>query len=206
VSTPARHAPLHGSHTPESRIPPPRTLATPWRWRTSATPPRRSAASGRTQFRPGREDADDRRRFAIAAIACGSRRGGAIPARVPVPVLPGSSARAGLRAVVTVVDRDGRLADRSLLRFLGWPAGQSVQFAINPGPIVVVRLGGRVRVNARGHLRLSLSLRQRCRIATADRVLVAADPRRGELLVIAMAELDDMITGYRQRPDTDSQR
>jgi hypothetical protein len=45
------------------------------------------------------------------------------PLGLPIPALADSARGAGIRCVVTPVDRDGRLADRSVVTFLGWPAG-----------------------------------------------------------------------------------
>jgi bifunctional DNA-binding transcriptional regulator/antitoxin component of YhaV-PrlF toxin-antitoxin module len=104
--------------------------------------------------------------------------------------------------VVTPVDRDGRLAARSVVTFLGWSAGEAVELAIGPGPIVLARTGGDIRVNPRGHLRLPLAVRRRCRIVTGDRVLLVANQQRGELLVIPMAVLDDMLAGHRRSHDS----
>ncbi|QGN47977.1 hypothetical protein GKC29_14725 [Micromonospora sp. WMMC415] len=120
---------------------------------------------------------------------------------LPILVPPAAAHGAGIRCVVTPVDRDGRLADRSVLTFMGWSAGQAVELAVKPGPIVVARTGRTVHINPRGHLRLPLSVRRRCRIAAGDRVLVAANRRRGELLVIPMATVDDMAVLYRQSDD-----
>jgi bifunctional DNA-binding transcriptional regulator/antitoxin component of YhaV-PrlF toxin-antitoxin module len=121
---------------------------------------------------------------------------------LPIPVPPDAARGAGIRCVVTPVDRDGRLAARSVLTFMGWSVGQAVKLAIEPGPIVVARTGRTVRINPRGHLRLPLAVRRRCRIAAGDRVLVAANQQQGELLVIPMATLDDMVAVYRQADDS----
>jgi hypothetical protein len=120
---------------------------------------------------------------------------------LPIPVPPDAARGAGIRCVVTPVDRDGRLADRSALTFMGWAAGQAVELAIEPGPIVVARTGRTVRINPRGHLRLPLTVRRSCRVSAGDRVLVVANRRRGELLVIPMATVDDMVILYRQPDD-----
>lgn len=125
---------------------------------------------------------------------------------LPIPVPPDAARGAGIRYVVTPVDRDGRLADRSALTLMGWSAGQAVELAIEPGPIVVVRTGRTVRINPRGHLRLPLAVRRSCRIAAKDRVLVAANRRQGELLVIPMATVDDMVVLFRQPDDSGAGR
>ncbi|WP_422733089.1 hypothetical protein ACN26Y_18050 [Micromonospora sp. WMMD558] len=125
---------------------------------------------------------------------------------LPMPVPPDAARGAGIRCVVTPVDRDGRLADRSALKLMGWAAGQAVELTIEPGPIVVARTGRTVRINPRGHLRLPLTVRRRCRIAAGNRVLVVANQRRVELLVIPMATLDDMLVLYRPADDSGAGR
>src|SRR5438093_610520 len=112
--------------------------------------------------------------------------------RLPIPALPNRQREAAGRCVVTPVDRDGRLADRSVLRFMGWFAGQAVDFAFESGPIVVARPGGGIRIDPRGHLRLPLTVRRRCGIATGDRVLLVANRRCGEVLVVSMAAVGEM--------------
>ena len=128
------------------------------------------------------------------------------PHGLPIPALRDGAREAGIYCVITPADRDGRLAARSALTFLGWSAGQAVELAIGPGPIVVARTGRDVRVNPRGHLRLPLAVRRRCRIATGDRVLLVANQQRGELLVIPMAVLDDMVAVRRQAHDSGAGR
>ncbi|WP_203919735.1 hypothetical protein [Rugosimonospora africana] len=102
------------------------------------------------------------------------------------------------RYAVTSVDDDGRLADRSILTFLGWAPGQPIDLAIEPGPIVDVRLNGNTAINSRGFLRIPLPLRRRCGIAPRDRVLVAAYQRPQELLIIPMSTADDLVRAYRR--------
>jgi hypothetical protein len=133
--------------------------------------------------------------------------------RLPIPVLAevswgaevDVSAGADTRHVVTSVDRDGRLADRSVTAFMGWSAGQAVEWAVEPNLIVIARSGVGGRINRRGHLRLPLTVRRACRIAARDRVLVAGDQRRGELLVIPTTVLTYLIDAYRQSPDSGRQ-
>ncbi|MGI5151421.1 hypothetical protein ACQEVC_34495 [Plantactinospora sp. CA-294935] len=128
---------------------------------------------------------------------------------LPIPELPGAADGTGTRCVVTPVDRDGRLADRSTVKFMGWAVGYAVELVIEPGPIgpiVVARTGREVRIDPRGHLRLPLAVRRECRIAAKDRVLLAANPRRNELLVVPMATLDDMVVRYRQPDDGGASR
>ncbi|WP_148083361.1 hypothetical protein [Micromonospora sp. Llam0] len=108
--------------------------------------------------------------------------------------------------MVTPIDRDGRLAARSVVTLMGWSAGQTMDLTTEPGPIVVARTGRTVRINRRGFLRLPLAVRRTCRIAPGDRVLVVANQRHGELLVVPMAVLDDMVDAYRRSHDIGDER
>jgi bifunctional DNA-binding transcriptional regulator/antitoxin component of YhaV-PrlF toxin-antitoxin module len=105
-------------------------------------------------------------------------------------------------SVVTAVDRDGRLANRSPVTAMQWIAGQPVSFTIEPGPIAVARPGAGAGVTVQGHLRLPLPVRRRSRITAGDRVLVVANPRDGEVLVITLTVLDELLTASRSRPGT----
>ncbi|MGC5054846.1 hypothetical protein ACLQ2S_25735 [Micromonospora sp. DT48] len=125
---------------------------------------------------------------------------------LPIPALVDTARGSDVRCVVTPVDRDGRLADRSVLAFMGWLAGQAVTFVNEPGLIVIARTGGSGRVDRRGHLRLPLAVRRRCGIVTGDRVLVAANRQRNELLVIPMAAVDAMVVLYREPGDSQARR
>ena len=125
----------------------------------------------------------------IGASGDSTRRG--VPPGVPMPTLE-VSARAALSCAVTSVDRNGRLANRSVLAFMGWVEGQSVTWSYAPGPVAVAVAGGAARLDRRGYLLLPLAVRRRCRIAAGDRVLVVARARTS-LLVIPMAVVDDMV-------------
>ncbi len=120
--------------------------------------------------------------------------------RLPIPVLADSAPRVQARLVVTPVDRDGRLADRSQLTFLGWSPAVPVALTIEPGPIVIARPGAGVRVDRRGHLHLPVAVRHSCGIAPGDRVLLAADQHAGQLLIIPGTIVTGMIDAHRHPP------
>jgi hypothetical protein len=77
---------------------------------------------------------------------------------LPIPTLRDSSDATASRYAVTSVDRDGRLADRSVLTFIGWAAELKIDLAIEPGPIVVACCSGNTAINPRGFLRLPLAV------------------------------------------------
>jgi hypothetical protein len=113
---------------------------------------------------------------------------------LPLPALADDLATTDARLVVTAVDRDGRLADRSPVIYVGWSAGETVQLHVEPGPVILVRPGAGIPLTPRGHLRLPVSVRRRCRIAVGDRLLVVAHQRPGELLVVVTATVDVLVT------------
>ena len=120
--------------------------------------------------------------------------------RLPIPVLVDAGPPVEVRYVVTPVDRDGRLADRSLLTFLGWSPGVEIALTVEPGPVVIARPGAGVRVDGRGHLHLPVAVRHAYGIGPGDRVLLAADHQAGELLIIPGRVLTRMIDAYRNAP------
>jgi hypothetical protein len=122
---------------------------------------------------------------------------GTAPPRLPLPGLVDAGPPVQARHVVTPVGRDGRLADRSLLTFLGWSAGMAIALTVEPGPIVIARPGAGGRVDPRGHLHLPVAVRHAHGIAPGDRVLLAADQHTGELLIIPGRVITRMIDAYR---------
>jgi hypothetical protein len=119
---------------------------------------------------------------------------------LPIPTLTTTARRAEPRYTLTPIDRDGRLADRSALGYLGWVAGWPVAWNVDCGPIAIAQSGAGAHVDRRGHLRLPLPLRRICRIASGDRVLLAADCEADELLVIPSWVLHRMIRAGRGEP------
>jgi len=47
-----------------------------------------------------------------------------------------------------------------------------------------------------GHVRLPAEVRHRCGLATGDRVLMAADPRSGQLVIYPPATVDAMLARH----------
>jgi hypothetical protein len=108
------------------------------------------------------------------------------PLAVPTP--PPS-----LYYTVTPVDARGRLADRSPIRALGWQPGQPITITLLQQAIVVTaQTGAADSITGHGHLRLPARIRHRCRLNTADRLLVAAAPP-GVLVAYPMALLESIL-------------
>jgi hypothetical protein len=96
---------------------------------------------------------------------------------------------------LSAVDKSGRLADRSIVRVLGWVPGTRLDVREHGGVITVgPAVDGVHRVDDRGHLCLPLAVRRWCGIATGGRVLLAADGETGVLTAYPVAVLDALLT------------
>jgi bifunctional DNA-binding transcriptional regulator/antitoxin component of YhaV-PrlF toxin-antitoxin module len=119
---------------------------------------------------------------------------------LPLPGVP--SARAADAPVyrMATLDCHGRIADRTILRSLGWRAGHRLTIAEGAGRLTVATdPDGEVQVTTQGHLRIPAALRHRCALCTGDRVLLVADPNRSHLAIYPPATLDTALT---QQPST----
>lgn len=119
--------------------------------------------------------------------------------RLPLPVpdltAPRSEAPPAVYAL-SAVDRSGRVADRGILRALGWSPGTRLDVREQDGLITIrVAVDGVHRIDDQGHLRLPLAARRRCRLATGDRVLLAANPATGMVVAYPLPVLDELLAG-----------
>jgi hypothetical protein len=116
-------------------------------------------------------------------------------APLPVPALdPGSARAVGIVYAVSAVDKSGRVADRNVVRAMGWAPGTRVSIRERAGTIVVAPdLGGVHRIDDRGHLLLPLAVRRGCHLTAGDRLLFAADPAAGVLVGHCFAVLDRLL-------------
>jgi hypothetical protein len=101
---------------------------------------------------------------------------------------------------MAAVDCRGRVADRVVLAALGWTPGTRLDFR-HTGGLLLVRAhpDGVFEVTGRGHLRLPAPVRRCCALAPGDRVLLAADPGGGVLVVHPPAALDALLAGCHAR-------
>jgi hypothetical protein len=98
------------------------------------------------------------------------------------------------RCVVTTSDRAGRLADRSLMRDMGWCRLAGVRFDVQ-GDVILVRADASSvsSITTQGHLRLPLAVRRRGRIDAGTRLLLVAWPETGTLAICTMAGVAGMV-------------
>jgi hypothetical protein len=115
---------------------------------------------------------------------------------LPVPRLSALRARSTVYGFAAV-DGRGRIADGAVVRAMGWVAGTRLDIRESAG-VVLVSHGrqGVFALTGQGHLRLPAAVRRWCGLAAGDRVLLAAEPAQGLLVVHPPAALDAMITQF----------
>jgi hypothetical protein len=115
---------------------------------------------------------------------------------LPVPRLAVTRLRSTVYGLAAVDDR-GRVADHTVVRALGWGSGTRLDVH-ESGGLVLVRADrqGVFSVTGQGHLRLPATVRHWCGLLPRDRVLLAADPAEGLLVVHPPAALDAMVSQF----------
>ena len=116
-------------------------------------------------------------------------------ARAPLPLMGLASKRAGTAVYgLSTLDAGGRVADRAVLVALGWAAGERLDIRAGGGLIAVCAdARGIFRVTRQCFLRLPVAARRWCELAAGDRVLLAAYPQGGLLVVHPPAVLDAVV-------------
>jgi bifunctional DNA-binding transcriptional regulator/antitoxin component of YhaV-PrlF toxin-antitoxin module len=95
------------------------------------------------------------------------------------------------------IDASGRVADRSILKTLGWCSGDSLVITVVDSAIVVHRdPSGVFAVPAAPYLTLPALVRRRAGVRAGDQLLVAADATCGVLVIHPLAALDTMLVTY----------
>jgi hypothetical protein len=95
---------------------------------------------------------------------------------------------------LSAVDKSGRVADRSIVRVLGWVPGTRLDIREQAGVIVAWAAADGVHcIDDRGHMHVPLAVRRWCRLTAGDRVLLAADRATGVLVAHPVAVLDRLL-------------
>jgi hypothetical protein len=113
-----------------------------------------------------------------------------LPLAALLAPMPGPS----LSCALTPIDDRGRLANRSPIRAVGWPPGQSITISIVRQAVVVIsQSNGTESITRQGHLRLPARVRHICRLTSGDRLFIAAAPARGVLIGYTMPLLESIL-------------
>lgn len=95
---------------------------------------------------------------------------------------------------LTTCDRNGRLAERSTVRTLGWTPGQRFDLSIVADMILVrATLEGMYSLSKDGFLRIPAPIRRYCELSAGDRVLLAAIVERGIIVISATRIIDEAL-------------
>ncbi|WP_203919739.1 AbrB/MazE/SpoVT family DNA-binding domain-containing protein [Rugosimonospora africana] len=95
---------------------------------------------------------------------------------------------------LSMVDKSGRVTDRSMVRELGWRPGTRLDIRERRGIIVVSPAASGVdSISRQAFLKLPLTVRRWCRIKTGDKVLLAAHHAVGVLVVHPVAALHALL-------------
>ncbi|MET8042460.1 AbrB/MazE/SpoVT family DNA-binding domain-containing protein [Micromonospora sp. NPDC005215] len=112
---------------------------------------------------------------------------------LPLPDLPIPRAGSSVYGLAAI-DVSGRIADRMIVRALGWGGGTRLHIYESAG-LIVVRLDpqGVFTLTGQGHLHLPAAVRKWCGLKPGDRLLLAADPDGGVLVLHPPAALDAVV-------------
>jgi hypothetical protein len=112
---------------------------------------------------------------------------------LPLPVVPTRRTHTMVYGMAAV-DSRGRVADQPILHALGWTPGTRLNIR-ETGGLLVIHPDDRgvFSVTSQGHLRLPAPVRHVCGLIPGDRVLLAAAPAHGLLIVHPPAALDDLL-------------
>ncbi|GAA5156527.1 hypothetical protein GCM10023321_32370 [Pseudonocardia eucalypti] len=93
------------------------------------------------------------------------------------------------------VDDRGRVSDVVCPQVMGWLPGARLSVEASAGGELVVRAdaAGEFALTHRGHLRLPPAMRRWCGLSAGDRVLLAADPARDQMVLYPPAVLDRLL-------------
>ena len=118
---------------------------------------------------------------------------------LPLARLASSRARSTVYGLATI-DCNGRVAEAAVINALGWVPGTRLDIQESAGLVLVTASRhGVFAMTGQGYLRLPATVRHWCGLVRGDRVLLAAEPEQGRLVVHPPMALDDMITQFHDR-------
>ncbi len=95
------------------------------------------------------------------------------------------------------VDASGRVANRDIVAALRWQPGDKLEIILTSGTIVIrASSDGLFSVLQKSRIIIPITARRRHAIGPGDRVLLAAAPDYGVVIVYQLSTLDEMVTRY----------
>ena len=95
------------------------------------------------------------------------------------------------------IDAAGRVADRAVIRALGWRCGDRLTLTADAGVVTARRdPAGMVAMTAKPYIVIPAALRRRCSLRPGDRVLLAAVPGDDTLAAYSFAVVDQAIRAH----------
>ncbi|MBF6221753.1 hypothetical protein IU479_27020 [Nocardia abscessus] len=117
----------------------------------------------------------------------------AFPVELPVPPM------GELTCATTTIDPAGRLGDRSVIKSLGWQAGQPVSIEPSQGLLCIRPVAeGESSVAGNGYLFLPVAARRASRLHTGQRVLMAGVLGSGLLVICPLRAVGAALWSYRR--------
>jgi hypothetical protein len=135
----------------------------------------------------------------VVAAVVPSRSPAAVVVAPPLPVgkLGGVLRDGSMHYRIATLDHRGRAADASIVRALDWHPGIRLDIqAVSETIVIRAHAEGLFTLARRGHIPIPAAIRHWCSLATGDRVLLAAAPDLGVLIVHTPAALDAMVLAY----------
>lgn len=112
-----------------------------------------------------------------------------------MPLMALAEKRAGSAVYgLSTLDAGGRVANRVIMVALGWVPGGRLDIRVSRGLIAIFKdARGVFRVTTQSFLHLPVAARRWCDLSPGDRVLLAAYPQGGLLIVHPPAALDAVV-------------
>jgi hypothetical protein len=98
---------------------------------------------------------------------------------------------------MAAVDCNGRVAERAVADAMGWSAGIALDLCVRANLILVqADQRGAFVLSPPGYVRLPATIRHRCGLVAGARLLLAADPDQGLLVMYPPSALDGMVAAF----------
>ena len=140
--------------------------------------------------------------------APGNRPRGRPGAAGPLPLTASPGQAPALAADVVYglgrIDASGRVADRTVIRALGWHDGDRLTLTASAGVVTARRdRDGLAILPPRHYIVIPATLRYRCGLLPGDPVLVAARPAEDTLTAYSLAVVDQALAAHISFPARD---